>query len=154
MKKILLALSLTQQTQEGVNLAIELAGKKGAKLYVLFVLDSNVPDTIFEKLTDIGFIGEKPSSELRSAVAKQYRGEAEKQLDDIAKSAVRMNVECDVLLEEGDFTEKTLEAVAKFAVDMLVLTRTRRSALSKLFMGSGVDRLLRQAPCEIKIFED
>lgn len=154
MKKFLLALSTTQQSKEAIRYALDLAKQKKADLIVLFILDSNVPATIFEKLTDIGFIGERPSAELKDAISNEYIEQAKQVVEDIKKQAEASEVKCETHIEEGDFIDKSLEAIGRFAADMIILNRTRRSAFSRLFLGSGVDRLLRQAPCEIKIFEE
>jgi len=153
MKKFLLVLSTTQQSGEAISYALNIAKNKDAELYVLFILDSVVPATIFEKLTDIGFIGDKPSSELTEAITKEYEEQAVQLLKDIEKRAADTGISCKTFIEQGDFAEVCLEAIARFAADMIILNRTRKSALSRLLIGSKIDRLLRKAPCEIKIFE-
>jgi len=154
MERFLLALSTTEQSKEAISYALDLAKQRQAELTVLFILDSNVPATIFEKLTDIGFIGERPSAELKEAIAAEYSQQAVKRLEEIKVEADAAGVKCQTFLEAGDFSEKSLEAIGRFAADMIILNRTRRTAISRLFLGSAVDRLLRQAPCEIKIFEE
>ena len=134
-------------------MALEFARQKGASLKVLFVLDSSVPGAIFERLTDIGFIGDKPSQELQEAVAGEYRKQAVEQLEEIKQVAQAKGVDCETAIEQGEFVDQTLGAVMKYAADMLIISRTRQSALSRLFVSSAVDRLIRQAPCEIKVFE-
>lgn len=153
MKKFLLVLSTTQQSSEAISYALSIAKNQDADLFVLFILDSIVPATIFEKLTDIGFIGDKPSSELKEAISNEYEEQAVQLLSDIKARAADKGISCKTFIERGDFTEKCLEAIARFAADMIILNRTRKSALSRLLIGSKIDRLLRKAPCEIKIFE-
>ena len=149
----LLALSTSVQAPEAIEMALDFTHERGAALKVLFVLDSSVPGAIFERLTDIGFIGEKPSKELEDAVAAEYRKQALQQLSEIEAAAEEKGVDCTVELEQGDFTELTLSTVTKYAIDILIISRTRQSVLSRLFAGSAVDKLCRQAPCEIKVFE-
>lgn len=149
----LLALSTNLQTTEAAEMAVELAAQKEAELKVLYVLDSSVPQAIFERLSDIGFIGEKPSQELERVVSNEYREQAEKLLSDIRVIADKKHVKCTTFLEEGDFVERTIAGISRYAVDLLIITRTRQSPLARLFAGSAVDRLVRQAPCEIKVFE-
>lgn len=154
MKKYLLALSTTEYSKEAIDYAIDLARNKEAELKAMFILDSSVPGTVFENLTDIGFIGDKPSTELKEAISKEYEERAKEVLREIKEQAKKSGVPCETLLEEGDFTEKCLEAIARFSADMIILNRSRRSYFSRLFFGSAVDSLLRQAPCEIKIYEE
>ncbi len=149
----LLALSTSVQDSEAIEMALDFTSERKAVLKVLFVLDSSVPGAIFERLTDIGFIGEKPSKELESAVAAEYRRQALQQLSEIEAAAEAKGVDCSVELEQGDFLELTLSMVTKYAVDTLIISRTRQSVLSRLFAGSVVDKLYRQSPCDIKVFE-
>jgi len=145
---------MTAQAPGAIEMALEFAKQKKASLKVVFILDSSVPGAIFERLTDVGFIGDKPSQELQEAVETEYRKQAVQHLDEIKKMAIAKDVDCETLLEQGEFVETTLAAVAKSAADVLIVSRTRRSALSRMLLGSAVDKLIRQAPCEIKVFEE
>lgn len=149
----LLTLSMTAQAPGAIDMALDFAKQKRASLKVLFILDSSVPGAIFERLTDVGFIGDKPSQELQEAVESEYRKQAVQQLEEIKKAAVAKDVDCEILLEQGEFVEETLAEVAKCAADVLIVSRTRQSALSRMLLGSAVDKLIKQAPCEIKVFE-
>jgi len=148
-----LALSTTEQAPEAIASAIDFSLAKGAKLHAVFVLDATVPRAIFDKLTDIGFIGEKPGTELESAVAAESRRQAEATLAEVKRAAEAKGIDCGTEIVEGDFIDKSLEAAAKYAADTLIIVRTRRSFLSRLLAGTGIDNLVRQAPCEIKVFE-
>jgi len=150
----LLALSTQASSSEAIDHAVSLAGEKGAKLVGLFVLDAAVADAVFDNLTDMGFIGDKPGSDLRDAVVKEYATQATLQLESLLLKAKEAGVECESVLRQGAFAETVLEAIGAYAADMLILTRTRRSMLGRLFLGSNIDGLLRKAPCEIKIFEE
>ena len=148
-----LALTTVEQAPEVVDAALDFASAKKAKLFAVFILDESVPAAIFEKLTDIGFIGEKPGAELESAVSLEYRRQAMTTLTEIEGLAEAKGVDCETGVVEGDFMDKCLEVVAKYAADTLIIVRTRRSFLSRLLAGTGIDELVRRAPCEIKVFE-
>lgn len=148
-----LALTTVEQAPEAVEAAIDFAVAKKAKLFAVFILDETVPTAIFEKLTDIGFIGEKPGAELESAVSLEYRRQAISTLAEIEGLAEAKGVDCETEIIEGDFMDKCLEIAAKYTADTLIIVRTRQSFLSRLFAGTGIDELVRRAPCEIKVFE-
>jgi nucleotide-binding universal stress UspA family protein len=152
--QMVMVLSTVSQTPEAMASAIEFARSKRAELAVVFIMDATVRSAIFDKLTDIGFIGEKPGEELESAVGAEYRRQAEAAVAEVKRAAGRAGITVTAEIVEGDFVEKSLEAVAKYAADSLIITRSRRSFLSRLLAsGSGHNELLRQAPCEIKVFE-
>ncbi|MDP1809486.1 MAG: universal stress protein [Actinomycetota bacterium] len=153
MINVVLALSTFEPGPEAIASAIGFSRVKEAKLFAVFVLDSTVSAAIFDKLTDIGFIGEKPGAELEAAVSAEYRRQAATTLAEVKQAADAQGVECEIEMVEGDFVDKSLEVVARHAADTLIIVRTRKSFLSRLLTGSGMENLVRQAPCEIKVFE-
>lgn len=153
MATFLFALSTTEVAPEVINHVVKFAATKKAKLVTLFVIDESVPQTVFQRLTDIGFIGEKPSEELEKAVNLEYQRQAKQLLAEVKKVCAQQGVTCATKLAPGSFTETVLQEVAAFAADLLILIRERRSFLSRLLATSAVETIIYQAPCEIKIFE-
>jgi len=62
MKNILLILSTSRTSQNAIRHAVSLAKKEKAKLVVLYIIETELTNEIFDKFTDIGFIGDKPST--------------------------------------------------------------------------------------------
>jgi len=153
MTTFLFALSTTEVAPEVINQVVKLAAAKKAKLVTLFVADKSVPQTVFQRLTDIGFIGEKPSEELEKAVNLEYQRQAKELLAEVKTVCTKQGVDCDTKLIPGSFAETVLQTVAASAADLLILLRERRSFLSRLFATSAIETIIYQAPCEIKIFE-
>jgi len=54
MDKILLILSTTRKSDRCIKEAVEIASKKNARLIILFVVDYEVPQKIFDSLTEEG----------------------------------------------------------------------------------------------------
>ena len=151
--QFLMVLSTVGQPAEAIEAAVDFAAAKQASLAVVFVLDETVSEAIFEKLTDIGFIGEKPGTELESAVSAEYRRQAEEALAEVGRIADERDVTVTSEITAGEFLDKSLDAVAKYAADTLIIIRTRQSWLARTFGSTGVGELVRLAPCEIKVFE-
>ncbi len=151
--QFVMVLSALGPTAEAVEAAVSFAAAKGARLAVVFVLDESVSGAIFEKLTDIGFIGEKPGTELESAVSAEYRRQAEESLVEVERAARAHGVEITSEITIGEFLDKSLDAVAKHAADTLIVIRTRQSWLSRVFGSTSISELIRTAPCDIKVFE-
>lgn len=151
--RFVIVLSTVGQPAEVIESAVEFAATKEAELAAVFIMDETVPAAIFEKLTDIGFIGEKPGTELESAVSAEYRRQAEETLAEVERVAEAAGVALTKEIVAGDFVEKSLEVVARYAADTLIIARTRQSWLSRLLAHTGTNELLRVAPCEIKVFE-
>ena len=59
MDKILLILSTTRKSDKCIKEAVDIANKENAQLIILFVVDYEVPQKIFDSLTEEGGLGEK-----------------------------------------------------------------------------------------------
>jgi hypothetical protein len=72
MDKILLILSTTRKSDKCVKEAVDIASKENAMLIILFVVDYEVPQKIFDSLTEEGWIGGKTTENLFNAVLDEY----------------------------------------------------------------------------------
>ncbi len=153
MEKFLLSLAARYYNDDLIKYAVDFAKKRKASLSVLFVLDEEVTNGVIDQLKDVGFIGDKPSSDLRGAVLSEYEEQAKAQINSIKEVAQKEGLELSTDLIQGDFVDATLARAMDGAVDIIILNRERQGAVSKLFKGSPVDRLIKNAPCEVKVFE-
>ena len=154
MKNILLVLSTTRQSPKTIELAMEKARDEKADLTALFVLDSGMPESIFEKLTDIGFTGEKPSEQLRDSILVEYRERGRTKLTEIETLAADMGIAFGSVVREGDFTTECLSAIREKEADLVIITRKKRSSLSRFIFGSPLEAIKSQAGCEMLIVEE
>ena len=154
MENILLVLSTTRQSPKTIDLAIEKVKKEKSSLTALFVLDSEMPESILEKLTDSGFTGEKPSQELRDSIFTEYRERGRKKLEEIEDLANRMDVPFSAVIREGDFTSECLAEIKDRRSDVVFITRKKRSSLSRFIFGSPIEQIRDAAECEMIIVEE
>ena len=153
-KRIMLVLSTMRQSPKEIEYALQTAKKENAELVALFIIDSNMPGTVFQRLHEMDLIGEKPSEELSKALMGEYRQRGYEKLEEVEKKAKGKNVHCSIYIEEGDFAEEVLKMINKLGVSLVILTRSRRSNISRMFFGSAVDELIKQSPCEVKIVDE
>lgn len=154
MKRIMLILSTASDSPKAEDFAMDLAKKESASLFVLFILDTKVPESILQKLTDIGFLGGKPSEQLTQAIMKDYRQSAYRKLQEIKDRANRLSIPCEIYLEKGEFVSESIKFIKKHNIDLCILTKKKGSLLSRLIFRSVVDDLVNSRPCPIKIIED
>ena len=154
MENILLVLSTTRQSPKTVELAIEKVKKEKSSLTALFILDSEMPGSILEKLTDSGFTGEKPSQELHDSILTEYRERGRKKLEEIENLANRMDVPFSAVIREGDFTSLCLAEIKDRRSDIVIITRKKRSSLSRFIFGSPIEQIRDAAECEMIIVEE
>ncbi len=153
-KRMLLVLSTTRTSEEAVSYAIDLAAESNAELITLFVLETEVANEVFETFSDIGFIGDKPSSKLTEAMMREFRQRAYEELKRVEDMANRRGIKNESIIEEGDFLEKALWTIEKYRIDRAVAIRKKRSAIARYFVKSQVMRLKEQAPCDVEVFEE
>lgn len=153
-KRLLLILSTTRTSPGVVDYAIDLALKEKADLMTLFILERDVANEVFETFSDIGFIGDKPSSRLTEAVMREFRQRGYQELKRVEDRAKERGVKNESIIEEGDFIETALWVIDRYKVDMAIAIRKRRSAIASYFVKSQVLRLKERAPCPVEIFEE
>ena len=154
MKNILLILSTSRTSQDAIEYAIGLAKKEKAKLVVLYIIETELTNEVFDKFTDIGFIGDKPSTQLTEAIMKEYRQRGYEEMGKVQIRAMEENVDFDAVTTHGDFVEKTLEVIERYQIDTAVAIRRKQSTFWKYFSRSIVDELIESAPCKVEVFEE
>ncbi|MFQ5822589.1 MAG: universal stress protein [bacterium] len=154
MKKILLILSFLRRSPKTIEEAIKLAKEKNAKLIIFFVLDIEYANKIAHKLTDEGWLGEKPSEQLYISLLKEYQMQAEELIAEIEKRAKAQNISARSIIKSGTVLKETLRLANLEDPDLIVITRRKRSSLSRLIFGSAVKALEKEAPCEVRIIDE
>lgn len=154
MKKILLILSTTRKSNKCVKEAVEIASKENAKLIILFVVDYEVPQKIFDKLTEEGWIGGKPTENLFNAVLDEYSVQGKDKISEIKEMAKSRGIDYKSIVRRGKFLDVTLSVVEAEKINLIIVTRRKRSALSRFFFGSAVAELKEKVECEVKIIDE
>ncbi len=152
MKNVLLVLSTSGTDDAVIAYAVGRAKKDGAGLVALYILDPDLANSVFDNFTDIGFIGDKPSSELSEAIMKEYRQRGYEELGRVQVKAMEEAVGFEPLMEQGSYVEKTLEKIADRDVSTAVLVKHKQRALYKYFTVSHADEVKKAAGCEVVIF--
>ena len=87
MDKILLILSTTRKSDRCIKEAVDIASKENAKLIILFVVDNEIPQKIFDSLTEEGWIGGKTTENLFNAVLDEYSVQGKEKILEIEEAA-------------------------------------------------------------------
>lgn len=154
MKNILLILSTSRTSQKAIEHAVGLAKKENAKLVVLYIIETELTNELFDKFTDIGFIGDKPSTQLTEAIMKEYRQRGYEEMGKVQIRAMEENVDFDAITTQGDFVEKSLEVIERYKIETAIAIKRKRSVFLKYFSKSMVDELVANAPCKVEVFEE
>jgi nucleotide-binding universal stress UspA family protein len=154
MKKILLLLSTTRKSPKSIATALDIASKDKAEMVILFILDYELSQSIIERLTQAGWIGGKATEELHHAILKEYFTQGKLKIADIEQQAKDKDIPCRAIYCWGKFVEVALKVINKEGVDLIIVTRRKRSNLSRFIFGSPVAELKRQVDCEIMVIDE
>ncbi|MBI4949674.1 MAG: universal stress protein [Deltaproteobacteria bacterium] len=154
MKKVLLVLSTSGTSEEAIDSAVNRAKKDGVTLVALYLLEKGLASEISEKFTDIGFIGDKPSTELSESIMTQQRQSGYEELGRVQIKAMEEGVGFEPLMEEGDPVSTVLSLIKSMEISTVVLVKRRQKAIFKYFSRSLADDIKEKAPCEVVVIEE
>ena len=154
MAKTLLVLSTSRTSEKAVDFAVGRAKEKGEPIVALYIIEEKLTDEVFNRFTDIGFIGDKPSSELVESIMKEYRQRGYEEIGKVQVKAMEAGVSFDAVTVEGDFTEEALKAIDDHDASMVVVVKKKKSIFMKYFSRSFADEISERASVEVKVFED
>lgn len=158
-KNLLLVLSTSKTSEEAVEYAVERARKDSLGLVALYIIEQGLTEELFDRFSDIGFIGDKPSTELTEAVMKEYRQRGYEEVGRVQVRAMEENIDFDAVSGQGDFVENVLQTISSHDVSTAVIVRRKGSAFLRYFSRSVralscIDELKEKAPCEVVVFEE
>ncbi len=153
-KKVLLVLSTSQTSEEAVDYAVNRAKKEGARLVALYLLEAGLAGEVFDTFSDIGFIGDRPSTELSESIMKEYRQRGYEELGKVQIKAMEEGVDFEPVMEQGDFVSKVLGLIESTGATVAVLVRRKKRPLFKYFSRSLADEVKEKAGCEVVLFTE
>ena len=152
--KIMLLLSFLRRSPRCIETALQIAAERRAELLVLFVLDAEILPAVTRKLTEDGWIGGKPSEHFIAALRKEYKEQAHTKLREVEEAAAAKSVAVRTFSRQGHLVKEALALCKQEHVDLIIVTRRKRSRLSRLLFGSAVADLKRQVSCSVKVVDE
>ncbi len=154
MDKILLVLSTTRKSEKCINEAVDIASKEKAELITLFVVDYEVPQKMLDRLTEEGWIGGKTTENLFNAVLDEYSVQGKDKIAEIEEVAKKKGVNYKSIIKRGSFLDVAFSVVEEEKVGLVLVTRRKRSGLSRFFFGSAVAEFKEKVTCKVKIIDE
>ena len=154
MAYLMLVLSPTRHNPRSVDLAISLVQTTKRPLLAVFVIDTKVADAISGRIVDIGFLGDRVSTQLEEAILREYEERGKRELAEVKQRADELGIECEMMIRKGDFVETCLKIAKERQVEDMIVSRAERSNISRKLFGSAVNVLLEKAPCPIMVVSD
>jgi len=133
---------------------MDLAASHQARLLLLFVLDVELPQSIVRQMTEEGWLGGPPSEAFLEALLKEYETWGSKKIQEIRAQAEERGIPFQSFVKRGDFLQETAAFIETERVDHAIVTRRRRSGLSRFIFGSAVGDLQSRFPGKVEVIDE
>ena len=120
MGKVMLILSPTRHNPKSVDLALSLVGKTKRPLLAVFIVDTKVSDAISGRIVDIGFLGDRVSTQLKNAILSDYETRGRRELEEVRERAEGLGIPCETVIGRGDFVGESLRIATDEKVEDIV----------------------------------
>jgi nucleotide-binding universal stress UspA family protein len=138
-RRILHATDFSRASAAAFAKAVDLARQNGAELILIHVIPPPAP------LIGDGYLAPAMYDELEALA----RRDAQKQLAGLVARAQGGKVRARSVLTDGVPYERIAHAARSLHADLIVMGTHGRTGLSRLFMGSVVERVIPRAPCPV-----
>ena len=135
-QRLLLATDLTEASSSATDEAFELAGRLGASLLIVSVID---PGSLL-----------MPGGRFRVRV-DQVRERREQLAQELVERGRGAGIEVSFLIWTGDPGDMIVEAAEAEHADMILVGSHGRGAVGRLFLGSVSEHVVRNAPCPVLV---
>ncbi len=153
-RKVLIVLSTSGTPESALEYAVKRASEEGTGLVAFYPVDSDLASEAFDSFTDIGFIGDKPSSELSESLMREYRQRGYEELGRVQVLAMEAAIEYEPIMEDGNFVPQVLDVIGRYDIDLAVLVSRREHSFIKYFSRDMAGEVKKQAGCEVVIFPE
>ena len=137
-RRILVPVDFSENSRKAVTYATAFARQFGASLTFLHVVQVNYA---YGELGAIDF----------SALEREMRSGAQKELAALANSLRASGVEVETLLREGSPVKLIAEVARELHSDLLVISTHGYTGLKHVLMGSIAEHVVRYAPCPVLV---
>jgi nucleotide-binding universal stress UspA family protein len=139
--RIVHATDFSRASRPALVKAMSLARQNGAPLSIVHAL----PPLAIPVGGDMAYL----SPATYETIDRSARQHARKQLDILSRRARKAGVRTRVLLLDGIPHEQILRAARRTRADLIVIGTHGRTGLSKVFLGSVAERVVRFATCPV-----
>lgn len=133
-RRILLATDFSAGARRAFDQAVDLAREWRAELVILHAIE---PVPLPEDFSAATTVAERLERSARQAVAE------------LESSAKQRGVRCHAVVRGGTAATTIAEVAKRLRVGLIVIATHGRSGLSRFFMGSVAEHVVRTAPCAV-----
>lgn len=150
----MLVLSNISFSSASVECAIKKAEKEGCELITIFVLDEEIPESVSSLLMYIGFLGPKPSNDLKSTILEEYKKRAYSELTRVEHLAKEKGISMKKILREGNFVNEVLAVQETENAELVIASKPRAPLLSQVLTSYNMGELKEKLGDKLLIIEE
>ena len=154
MKKVLLVIPYAGFSGASIDQAVRRAKKDNASLTALYLLEGGAAASVFDKFSDIGFMGDRPAEDLSRAVMKESRQRGYEALGKVQIKAMEEGVAFEPLVEEDAAVEKVLSVIEREDPYLVFVLKRKQRSFMKYFTRSLADELSERASVEVAVITE
>lgn len=154
MNRVLLVLPYPGFSAASIDQAIRRARKENATLTALFLLEPGAAESVFDKLSDIGFMGDRPSEDISRVLMKESRQRGYESLGAVQIKAMEEGVGFEPLVEETSTIENVLAVVERVGPSVVFVLKRKQRSFLRYFTRSLADELSERASCEVVVITE
>jgi glycine betaine transporter len=155
-RKILVPVDYSSDSQQALSWGVSLAGKYGSRLVLLHVIPKAVEE-IFPQGIGVTsppayyFEGTAPSNRplATQPIIIDLIDKTQTELQDFAQKHLKEPVPTEVKIAVGKPAEEILRVAREEAMDLILMGTHGRTGLRHLLLGSVAEEVTRQAPCPV-----
>ena len=137
-KKILVPVDFSENSAKLLQSALFFGDKFGAKLTIVFVMQS------FDDYSGF-FVPHMPISQFEEEMAQS----AEKKMKSFIAENIKAGVSHEAKVLNGDIAEEIIKCASDEAVDLIIMGTHGYKGLEKVLFGSVADKIVKTAPCPV-----
>jgi len=154
MSNVLVLVPPDRQVTRAIAAALDLASERRAGLMAAVVIDVDASDRLSDRMTDVGFLGEKMTGQVSETLAREHRVRGEALLAEIAEQARARGIECRTSIEAGDPGEVCRHLIATADVVAAIIVAEKRSWIARILTGGQPLQPPALGGCEVTVVEE
>ena len=135
---ILVPVDFSEDAEQALSYALEIAGKLGARLTLVHVIQAPVATA-------------RGMGVSLTAYFQQVELEASATMNDRARRAQEAGIACDIVILQGAPFQQIVDLASARQVDLIVMGTQGRTGLQRFVLGSVAERVVRLAPCPVLV---
>jgi nucleotide-binding universal stress UspA family protein len=151
---VLLAMSTARKSPKSMATAVQLAAERDTGLVAVFALDEDTAEKTVDKLSAEGWIGDSQAAGFYESVIAERRRVGEKKLAEAGRLASERGVPFESAVVSGPFGVVVGGQSEARTPSVVVVTRRKRTQLSRRVLGSVVAELQESLPVEVVVVDE